>query len=154
MCVTRRYIDGGSVLDMTKYNVLQEKHIATITREILLGLSYLRDVGKIHRDIKCANVLLSTSGAVKLADFGASRQLTDTMAKCNTVVGSPYWMVSVRVQVVYCHALDQVAVFLCRLQRCSSRMTMMARPTSGRWASHVLKWPPVDLRTPSEILCR
>jgi len=29
---------------------------------------------------------------VKLADFGASRQLTDTMAKCNTFVGSPYWM--------------------------------------------------------------
>jgi serine/threonine-protein kinase 24/25/MST4 len=29
---------------------------------------------------------------VKLADFGASRQLTDTMTKCNTFVGSPYWM--------------------------------------------------------------
>jgi serine/threonine-protein kinase 24/25/MST4 len=86
------YIDGGSVADMVKYDILKEKHIAIITREILLGLSYLRDVGKIHRDIKAANVLLSTQGAVKLADFGASRQLTDTMAKCATVVGSPYWM--------------------------------------------------------------
>src|SRR5690349_13738525 len=39
-----------------------------------------------------ANILMSTSGQVKLADFGASRQLTDTMTKCNTFVGSPYWM--------------------------------------------------------------
>jgi serine/threonine-protein kinase 24/25/MST4 len=29
---------------------------------------------------------------VKLGDFGASRQLSDTMKKCDTFVGSPYWM--------------------------------------------------------------
>lgn len=29
---------------------------------------------------------------MKLADFGASRQLTDTVTKANTFTGSPYWM--------------------------------------------------------------
>ena len=29
---------------------------------------------------------------MKLTDFGASRQLTDTVRKCNTLIGSPYWM--------------------------------------------------------------
>src|ERR1700761_2128205 len=39
-----------------------------------------------------ANILLSKTGQVKLGDFGATAQLTDTMTKCSTFVGSPYWM--------------------------------------------------------------
>jgi serine/threonine protein kinase len=95
VCACVQFVDGGSILDKIKKQgkPLNEEQIAYVVHEVLLGLDYLSRAHKIHRDIKAANILLSKSGHVKLADFGATAQLTDTMTKCSTFVGSPYWMV-------------------------------------------------------------
>lgn len=94
LLIVMEYCGGGSVSDLMKIRrkTLTEDLIATVLLHTLRGLDYLHDRKKIHRDIKAGNILLNTEGHAKLADFGVAGQLTDTMAKRNTVIGTPYWM--------------------------------------------------------------
>lgn len=92
--IVMEYCGAGSVSDIMRRRnkTLTEDEISTILHATLKGLEYLHFMRKIHRDIKAGNILLNNEGHAKLADFGVAGQLTDTMAKRNTVIGTPFWM--------------------------------------------------------------
>ena len=92
--IIMEYCGGGSVSDVMRLRQkpMTEPQISTIFQQTLAGLEYLHLCRKIHRDVKAGNILLTDRGEAKLADFGVAGQLTDTLNKRNTMIGTPFWM--------------------------------------------------------------
>lgn len=96
MWIVMEYCEGGSMSDMLATlggGGIREEEIRAIIASAILGLQYLHNTTRtVHRDIKCGNILVSSMGHVKLADFGVSGSIGGTLNKRKTVVGSPFWM--------------------------------------------------------------
>lgn len=87
------YMDGGSLEDLVKQGGCQdERVIADIAFQTLNGLAYLHKNKNVHRDIKPANILCSSSGLIKIADFGISKALDKTTGFANSFVGTVSYM--------------------------------------------------------------
>ena len=61
----------GSASDIIEVHKrpLREEEIAGICDGVLRGLDYLHMTGRIHRDVKAGNILLTEMGTVKLGNF-------------------------------------------------------------------------------------
>eukprot|EP00644_Phytophthora_capsici_P006358 jgi/Phyca11/556721/estExt2_Genewise1Plus.C_PHYCAscaffold_940061 len=93
--IAMEFCAAGSLADLhvlRRRLVLSEAEIAAVCANVALGLAHLHSRGLIHRDIKAGNLLLNGDGVTKLADFGVSAQLTATVGKRRTVIGTPFWM--------------------------------------------------------------
>lgn len=98
--ICMEYMDGGSLdLILKRAGRIPEPILGKITDAVLKGLNYLRDKHSImHRDVKPSNILVNSSGEIKICDFGVSGQLIDSMA--NSFVGTRSYM-SVSIKFVH-----------------------------------------------------
>ncbi|GKU98517.1 hypothetical protein SLEP1_g11513 [Rubroshorea leprosula] len=83
-------ITQGSLLSLYERCNLKDSQVSFYTRQILYALKFLHGKGVVHRDIKCANILVDQNGSVKLADFGSAKvtKLNDV----NSFQGTAFWM--------------------------------------------------------------
>jgi formylglycine-generating enzyme required for sulfatase activity/tRNA A-37 threonylcarbamoyl transferase component Bud32 len=63
-----------------------------IALDVARALEHIHSQNIIHRDIKPDNVHLTTTGTVKLMDFGISKMQNSTRTTTGVVMGTPYYM--------------------------------------------------------------
>lgn len=87
--------DVGSLqqlVDTRRGGCRDESVLASMSFQILSGLKSLHDRRLIHRDLKPSNILISSSGLVKLSDFGLARAVELNQSLADTFVGSFLYM--------------------------------------------------------------
>jgi serine/threonine protein kinase len=92
--IAMEFLDGPNLKDLLAMGIsFSIQDAVDIGVQVLSGLEACHAAGVVHRDIKPANIVKLPSGAVKLADFGVARILTDaTISRTGTVVGTPNYM--------------------------------------------------------------
>ncbi|XP_014501693.1 mitogen-activated protein kinase kinase kinase 1-like [Vigna radiata var. radiata] len=83
-------VTKGSLRSLYQKYTLRDSQVSAYTRQILHGMKYLHDRNVVHRDIKCANILVDASGSVKLADFGLAK--ATKMNDVKSMKGTAFWM--------------------------------------------------------------
>src|SRR5579864_2979898 len=88
------YVPGGSLAAKMSQGRLDRGEILKYLRGIAAGLDYAHAHGVVHRDVKPANVLLSSEDVPVLADFGLAKLLQGSSLKSMTGVttGTPAYM--------------------------------------------------------------
>ena len=87
------YLPGGSLYSLLReFGPLPIPSATRYLKDILKGLKFLHKQGIVHRDMKPHNVLLLVDGQCKLADFGASCELSALQNVTGPIVGTPVYM--------------------------------------------------------------
>jgi len=71
---------------------LSPGNVVGIARQTCRGLDYAHSQGVIHRDIKTANLFVTTERVVKIMDFGLAKVLEEVRGSTTLVSGTPYYM--------------------------------------------------------------
>jgi serine/threonine-protein kinase len=70
------YVNGRTLADMLKNDgALMPQRAADIASDVAAALGFAHRNGVVHRDVKPANILVSATGTVKVADFGIARAM-------------------------------------------------------------------------------
>jgi serine/threonine protein kinase len=93
-CLVMEFVDGETLFSrIQRTGPMAVEETRRVLEQLCDALAYLHGKSIMHRDIKSANIKISSSGAVKLLDFGIARsQRTRGMTVTGTVMGTPEYL--------------------------------------------------------------
>eukprot|EP00747_Dinoflagellata_sp_TGD_P144130 gnl/TRDRNA2_/TRDRNA2_176460_c3_seq9.p1 gnl/TRDRNA2_/TRDRNA2_176460_c3~~gnl/TRDRNA2_/TRDRNA2_176460_c3_seq9.p1 ORF type:complete len:563 (+),score=112.99 gnl/TRDRNA2_/TRDRNA2_176460_c3_seq9:92-1780(+) len=97
LCIIMDFCEGGdlsSKIDQARKSrkPLSEDEVLKLLTQALLALKYIHEKHILHRDLKPGNFFLSSSGNLKMGDFGIAKVLDCTVACARTQIGTPYYL--------------------------------------------------------------
>lgn len=91
--LSMEHLPGGSLRDrMKKGEPMPVEEAASYAASLLEALEHAHEHGIVHRDVKPENLLFSSKGALKLADFGIARPEVSHLTQTGEILGTPYYM--------------------------------------------------------------
>lgn len=87
---TMERVHGEHMLSYVRPSGCDESRLRAVLHQLVAGLRFLHDSGKLHRDIKPSNVMVTADGRVVIVDFGLVHELSGQASE--RVVGTPAYM--------------------------------------------------------------
>jgi serine/threonine protein kinase len=91
--IAMEYIEGKNVkmllAEKTRFGFEQ---VSEIVAEVAEALDYAHRKGIIHRDVKPANIIITTDGKVKITDFGIAKIASSNLTTTGQFLGTPNYM--------------------------------------------------------------
>ncbi|GAA4235987.1 hypothetical protein FHR32_001058 [Streptosporangium album] len=96
--IVMAYIEGTSLNRRIERQILSEREIARVGREVLAGLAAVHDAQVLHRDVKPANIIVDPDDRVFLVDFGIARIAGESgLTSTNMLLGTVEFMAPERI---------------------------------------------------------
>ncbi|MCD4830904.1 MAG: serine/threonine protein kinase [Anaerohalosphaeraceae bacterium] len=90
------YVEGKTLYeDLAKGKIFSEAEAIEVVMQVARALAHAHARGLIHRDVKPKNIMVNSTGIIKLADLGLARDASDiAMAKSEAgkAFGTPYYI--------------------------------------------------------------
>jgi serine/threonine protein kinase len=89
--IIMEHVDGLMLKDMIAEGPIEPVEAVRIISQVLTALEYSHRAGVVHRDVKPGNIMVTTTGQVKVMDFGIARAISDSsasIAETSTIIGT------------------------------------------------------------------
>jgi len=78
--IVMEYCEGETLSQRIRRRPLDSAEFLSIARQLAAGVAAAHEQGIVHRDIKSANIIIETTGLVKILDFGLAKGLPRSLS--------------------------------------------------------------------------